>query len=113
LILSLAESSNFEDWLQPSDFVAFTLIIAVSNINVLEHEHKIPREQKTVAMGLSLVEVVFAAAIFAAACVQQLNATVINLLKLSVAAFILGVASLILSFAVWHRLAYFTADEAD
>ena len=104
LILVLSNHTIWNEWLQPGDFVTFTLIIASSNINLLEHDAKVARSHKTMAIGLSVVIVTFAAVIFTAACLQQIRPDIMSPHKLAVAALVLGIASVALSFTVWYRL---------
>ena len=66
------------DILNAPDFVAFGLILHISNINEIEHFNDSERSWKTIQNGLSIVFILFYGVLFACSLLGQSNPGLIN-----------------------------------
>jgi len=87
-----------------SDFIAFGLILHISNINEIEHLSDKEKSWKTIQNGTSIVFIAFYSVLFALVMVSEgipsfIDASVIK--KCTVG---LACVSFIISFSVFHRI---------
>lgn len=59
LIVWVVTKEGSVDLLSPSDFVAFGLVLHISNINEIEHFSGVEREWKTSQNGISIAFIAF------------------------------------------------------
>jgi hypothetical protein len=86
-----------------TDLASFGLALNISNISALEHESK-DNQWKTFVNGLSVLHLVIIAIVFALAFTKDIEPSIISVLRLKQAAFMLAFTSLILSYVVYDRL---------
>lgn len=90
-------------WVDVTDIIGFGLILAITNINLLEHRNGLEPAWKTRHIGLSLLLTVFLVVAFAATCLDGAGAKV-DAFKLICIAAILTTCALIHNYAVSDRL---------
>jgi hypothetical protein len=96
--------------IDPGDLVAFVLALAVTNVNLLEHESRIDPTFKTTVIGLSLTHFAVAAALFAMISLGSSKIS-LNGWKLLVVAIAISMSSLVLSFVSANRLSTLKATD--
>jgi len=89
------------DIVAPSDFVAFGLVLHISNINEVEHTEYGDQDWKFVQRGLSLAFIAIYGFLLAVALI---GGSVVERNHLVWCAIALSVVSLVMSFAVHKRL---------
>ena len=87
-----------------TDFVAFGLVLHISNINELEHVSAQSRPWKTVQNGISVIFIALYSVLFAVMLLAEKNPTLINANSLLACVVALAVTSFVLSLSVLHRL---------
>ena len=92
------------DFFNAPDFVAFGLILHISNINEIEHFNDNERSWKTIQNGLSIVFILFYGVLFACSLLGQSNPGLINVRAITYISMILSFVSLGISFSVYHRI---------
>ena len=100
LIWALTKAGAVEAF-SASDFIAFGLILHISNINEIEHSNSANPRWKTIQNGTSIMFIVFYSAIY------PLNLVGREIIDPTAVAFSLGalsIASLIISYSVFGNL---------
>ncbi len=92
------------DLFSASDFVAFGLVLHISNINELEHFNDHEKSWKTLQIGTSFFLIVIYGFLFAAHLFGQANPGRINMGTVRTISMILSGASFYLSFSVYDRI---------
>ena len=88
-----------------SDFIAFGIILHISNINELEHYTKVKdKSWKTIQNGLSIIFIVFYGLFFALILLSEVNPISINYNAVEKFAMILSGVSFLISFMIYYRL---------
>ena len=87
-----------------SDFVAFGLILHISNINEIEHFNDRERSWKTIQNGISIAFISFYSVLFACSLLGQSNPGLINEDAITHLSIILSFASFFISFSVYHTI---------
>ncbi len=87
-----------------SDFVAFGLILHISNINEIEHFNDRERSWKTIQNGISIAFISFYSVLFACSLLGQSNPGLINEDAITHLSIVLSFASLFISFSVYHTI---------
>lgn len=103
LIWSVLQNRTM-DFLNASDFVAFGLILHISNINEIEHFNDHEQSWKTTQNGLSIIFIVLYSALFTCSLFDQSNPGLIDAGVLKYAAIVLSLTSLGISYSVYHRI---------
>lgn len=86
-----------------ADFIAFGLVLHISNINEIEHLND-RQEWKTVQNGVSIVFIAFYSVLFAASVFQSVMPSVIDESVILNCTAVLAAVSLLLSFSVYHHI---------
>ena len=86
-----------------SDFIAFGIILHISNINELEHYTK-DKSWKTIQNGLSIIFIVFYSLLFALTLLVEVQPTFINYSMVREFTMILSLVSFLISFAIYYRI---------
>lgn len=106
LIFFLTASRNIDLLFNPSDFVAFGLILHISNINELEHSNLEKKSWKTIQNGLSIVFIAAYSVLFVIAVIEDtISPGVFNQTAVRVSPMILSIPSFALSYSIFDRLA--------
>ncbi|ATA52549.1 hypothetical protein CKY39_04445 [Variovorax boronicumulans] len=87
-----------------TDFVAFGLVLHISNINELEHFSSQNKSWKTVQNGISVIFIAFYSVLFAVLLIGERNSSLINAKAMLYCVAALAVASLLLSLTIFHRI---------
>ena len=92
------------DFLNAADFVAFGLILHISNINEIEHLNDPEKSWKTRHNGISIVFIVLYGALFTCSLFDQSNPGLIDARALKYAAIVLSLASFGISYSIYHKI---------
>lgn len=92
------------DLFSASDFVAFGLILHISNINEIEHFNDLEKSWKTFQNGTSIFLITVYSFLFAAHLFGQANPGKINVDTVRTISVILNGVSFYLSFSVYDRI---------
>lgn len=95
------------DLVQPfaaTDFVAFGLVLHISNINALEHSTSQDKEWKTVQNGVSIMFIALYSVLVAVLLIAEKQTKLVNLNSMLICVVVLAVVSLLLSLSVLHRI---------
>ena len=103
LIFLIIKNVNYTFLLNASDFVAFGLVLHISNINELEYIND-DKNWKTVQNGVSAVFIVVYGVLFAATLIAGLNPGIFELQVMNYAAMIVSLGSFALSYSIYDRL---------
>jgi hypothetical protein len=87
-----------------TDFVAFGLVLHISNINELEHISSQSKPWKTVQNGMSVIFIALYSVLFAVLLLAEKNPMLINASALLVCVAVLAATSFALSLSIFHRL---------
>jgi hypothetical protein len=104
LVLSLATTPPSVSWFQPTDVAAFGLVIAITNITVLEHARPVDRRWKGTNIGLSVILLVFLSGIFALSSFSALAPEAVSEARTLGASLGLSAGCLTLSYQISDRL---------
>ncbi|WP_165742162.1 hypothetical protein [Pseudoalteromonas sp. Z1A6] len=87
-----------------SDFIAFGLILHISNINEIEHLADDEKSWKTVQNGISIAFIAFYSVLFAIIMISEGVPDFINVEAIKNCAVGLALVSFGISFSVFHRI---------
>ena len=87
-----------------SDFVAFGLILHISNINEIEHFNDSEKSWKTIQNGLSIAFISFYSVLFAADLLGQSNPGLIDIGAMKYVSIVLSLTSFGISLSIYHRI---------
>ena len=87
-----------------SDFVAFGLILHISNINAIEHFNDLEKSWKTIQNGISIAFISFYSVLFACSLLGQSNPGLINIRAITYFSIVFSFVSFLISFSVYHRI---------
>lgn len=87
------------------DFVAFGLVLHISNINELEHVASEPNKGwKTIQNGVSLIFVALYSVLYAVLLIGEKNPNLIDMKAMLACVITLASVSFVLSLSIFHRL---------
>ena len=92
------------DLFNASDFVAFGLVLHISNINEIEHLTSMGRSWKTIQNGTSIAFISFYSVLFALTLLGNIPGSVIRIYVITYCAMALNVVSFLLSFSVYYKV---------
>lgn len=101
LIVWLVTKEGSVELLSPSDFVAFGLVLHISNINEIEHFSGADREWKTAQNGISIAFIAFYSVLFALTLVGE---TIVDVQAIVICTIVLSVVSFLISYSVYDRI---------
>ena len=93
-----------------SDFIAFGLILHISNINEIEHLTDDEKSWKTVQNGTSIAFIAFYSVLFALIMISEGIPKFIDAEAIKNCAVGLAVISFLISFSVFHRISRIEAN---
>jgi len=92
-------------WLNAFDFITFGLVLNLTNINELENRQFKDRVWKTKNIGLSIVQIIIFASIFAILTYSEFKQNPdLNLTTVKSCSIILAVVSFLFSYSIYNRL---------
>lgn len=103
LIWSVLQNRTM-DFLNAVDFVAFGLILHISNINEIEHFNDQEKSWKSIQNGLSIVFIVLYGSLFTCSLFNQSSPGLIDARAMKYAAIVLSFTSFGISYSVYHRI---------
>ena len=104
LLVWSATKSGTISILATSDFIAFGLILHISNINEIEHIADNHKAWKTTQNGTSIVFISLYSVLFALVMLSEGMPTLIDLEAIKACAISLAFISFLISFSVFHRI---------
>ncbi|WP_028299323.1 hypothetical protein [Oceanospirillum beijerinckii] len=104
----LVSTSSTMPLFNPSDFVAFGLVLHISNINEIEHLESFEQNWKTAQNGISLTFIAFYGVLFALTVLSETVPGIINIDTIKYAVMLLCMVSFFLSYSVYHRVSMVT-----
>ncbi|EHI9278357.1 TPA: hypothetical protein I7678_20660 [Vibrio vulnificus] len=103
--------SGVVSFIVASDFIAFGLILHISNINEIEHLADDEKSWKTVQNGISIAFIAFYSVLFALIMISEGVPDFIDVVAITNCAVGLALVSFAISFSVFHRISKITANE--
>lgn len=103
--------SGVVSFIMASDFIAFGLILHISNINEIEHLTDDEKSWKTVQNGTSIAFIAFYSVLFALVMISEGIPSFIDIEAIKNCAVGLAVISFLISFSVFHRVSKISANE--
>lgn len=98
--------------LAASDFIAFGLVLHISNINEIEHISDDNKSWKTTQNGTSITFIALYSVLFALVLVSEGMPSFVNIFAAKVCAIFLATVSFLISLSVFHRLSNIKKIEA-
>ena len=92
------------DFFNASDFVAFGLVLHISNINQIEHFNNLEKSWKTIQNGLSIAFISFYSVLFACTLLGQSNPGLINVRAITGFSIGFSFVSFLMSFTVYDTI---------
>ena len=87
-----------------SDFIAFGLVLHISNINEIEHLTDNEKSWKTTQNGTSITFIAFYSVLFSLVMISEGTPAIINPDVIKYCTIVLAVISFLISFSVFHRI---------
>lgn len=94
--------------LSPSDFVAFGLVLHISNINEIEHFSGVEKEWKTAQNGISIAFIAFYSVLFALTLIGD---SIVDVTAITICTIILSLVSFFISYSVYDRISNVSSSE--
>jgi hypothetical protein len=105
LFVWITAKSESMQLLAAPDFVAFGLVLHISNINELEHvSSERNKNWKTIQNGVSLTFVALYSVLYAVLLIGEKTPNLIDMKAMLICVISLAVVSLLLSLSIFHRL---------
>ena len=101
LIVWLVTKEGSVNLFSPSDFVAFGLVLHISNINEIEHFSGIQKEWKTAQNGISIAFIAFYSVLFALTLIGE---NIVDVNAITICTMVLSVVSFLISYTVYDRI---------
>lgn len=101
LIVWLVTKEGSVNLFSPSDFVAFGLVLHISNINEIEHFSGIEKEWKTAQNGISIAFIAFYSVLFA---LTLLGEIIVDVNSITICTIVLSIVSFLISYSVFDRV---------
>lgn len=101
LIVWIVTKEGSVNLLSPSDFIAFGLVLHISNINEIEHFSGVEREWKTAQNGISIAFIAFYSVLFALTLVGE---NIVDVSAITICTIVLSIVSFFISYSVYDRI---------
>jgi len=89
----------------PSDFIAFGLVLHISNINEIEHFSGIEKQWKTAQNGVSIAFIAFYSVLFA---LTLIGANIVDVTAITICTIGLSIVSFFISYSVYDKISKMT-----
>lgn len=89
------------DFLSSSDFVAFGLVLHISNINEIEHFGNVGKEWKTIQNGISIAFIAFYSVLYS---LMLIGDKVVDITAITYCSIFLAFVSFLISYSVYDRI---------
>ena len=107
IVFLFLKEKNIGLLLNETDFVAFGLVVHVTNINELEHFESQDKAWKTLHNGMSIVFIVVYGVIFGTSCVSTVAPDLFVKDTMVLASIILSISSFVIGYSVFDRISKF------
>ena len=107
----LVSTSTSISLFNPSDFVAFGLILHISNINEIEHLSDSGKKWKTIQIGLSIIFIAIYGVLFALTIIAGTTPENIKIETIKYSVMILCAVSFLLSYSVFHEISHLATED--
>ena len=97
----LVTNTGTVSFLSSSDFVAFGLVLHISNINEIEHFRNVGKEWKTVQNGVSIAFIAFYSVLYSLTLIGD---KVVNVLAITYCSIFMAIVSFLISYSVYDRI---------
>ena len=104
LLVWLVTQSGTVSLLATSDFIAFGLILHISNINEIEHISDNNKSWKTIQNGTSILFIAFYSVLLTLVMLSEGAPSLIDANVIKTCTVILAFVSFLISFSVFHRI---------
>lgn len=104
-VFIIVTDKNISFLLNETDWVAFGLILHITNINELENTELEDKAWKTIRNGISIVFIVIYSVIFTTSVVNGINNTLFDEWYMKISSIILSIGSFGFSYSIYDRLA--------
>ena len=101
LIVWVVTKAGSVNLLSPSDFVAFGLVLHISNINEIEHFSGVGSEWKTTQNGISIAFIAFYSVLFA---LNLIGKSIVDVNAITICTVVLSIVSFLISYSVYDRI---------
>lgn len=101
LIAWLVTKEGSVDILSPSDFIAFGLVLHISNINEIEHFADIEKAWKTIQNGISIAFIACYSVLFSLILIGD---KVVDFTAITICTIVLAFVSFLISYSVYDRV---------
>ena len=101
LMVWIVTKTGSVEILSSSDFVAFGLILHISNINEIEHISNLEKEWKTAQNGISILFIAFYSSLFA---LNLIGGNIVDAKSIKICTIVLSVFSFFISYSVYDRI---------
>jgi hypothetical protein len=98
--------------LAASDFIAFGLILHISNINEIEHLSDSDKSWKTIQNGTSILFIALYSVLFSLIMLSEGAPEFVDYQVIRISVIILAAVSFLISFSVFHRISNIQRSEA-
>lgn len=109
LIVWIVTKEGSVNLLSPSDFVAFGLVLHISNINEIEHFSGVETEWKTAQNGISIAFIAFYSVLFALTLIGD---GIVDVGAITICTIVLSLVSFLISYSVYDRISKVTSLES-
>lgn len=97
----LVTNAGAVEFLSPSDFVAFGLVMHISNINEIEHFNNVGKSWKTIQNGISIAFIAFYSVLYSFTLVGD---KIVDILAITYCSIFLAFVSFLISYSVYDRI---------
>lgn len=111
ILIWLISQDRTMDIFNASDFVAFGLILHISNINEIEHFNDHEKSWKTIQNGISIGFISLYSVLFTAYLLGQSNPGLIRGETIKYISMVSSLVSFLLSFSVYNRVSKLVEEE--
>ncbi|MBB1350164.1 MULTISPECIES: hypothetical protein [unclassified Pseudoalteromonas] len=94
-----------------SDFIAFGLVLHISNINEIEHLTSDEKSWKTTQNGTSITFIAFYSVLLALIMISEGTPSIVNSDVIKYCTIVLAFISFLISFSIFHRISNLVAEE--
>ena len=104
LLVWLVTESGTVNLLTANDFIAFGLILHISNINEIEHLDDKNKSWKTIQNGTSITFIALYSVLFTLILLTEGIPAIVNINAIKFCTIFLALISFLISFSVFHRI---------
>ncbi|WP_299660847.1 hypothetical protein [uncultured Psychromonas sp.] len=111
LLVWLVTEPGVVSLITASDFIAFGLVLHISNINEIEHLTSDEKSWKTTQNGTSITFIAFYSVLLALIMISEGTPSIVNPDVIKYCTIVLAFISFLISFSIFHRISNLVAEE--